>query len=86
MHDPAGVAAQYDLTDVTLDTLSTQLPPSQAASLPPLRSHLLASPAYPSMVANFLRNLREGRAGVVQVIAVRGEQRAGGGPDDRSGW
>jgi hypothetical protein len=32
---------------------------------------VLAGPEYPRMVETFLRNLREGRAGVVQAVAAR---------------
>jgi hypothetical protein len=32
---------------------------------------VLAGPEYPRMIETFLRNLREGRAGVVQAIAAR---------------
>lgn len=60
-----------DRTDVTLAAMSTPQPSDQNAPSRPLRSDVLAGPNYPSMVANFLRNLREGRAGVAQIIAVR---------------
>lgn len=61
-----------DKTDLTLEVMSAPQPSNQDTPPPPLRSHVLAGPAYPSMGATFLRNLRERRAGVVQVIAVRG--------------
>ncbi len=38
---------------------------------PPPPTFVLAGPEYPRMVETFLRNLRVGRAGVVQVIAAR---------------
>lgn len=60
-----------DKTAVTL--VGPPAPPvgDAGAAPPPLGSSVLAGPEYPRMVETFLRNLREGRAGAVQVIAAR---------------
>jgi SAM-dependent methyltransferase len=70
------VAAGFDILsweDKTAVTLAgPPAPVGDAGMAPsPLGSFVLAGPEYPRMVETFLRNLREGRAGVVQVIAVR---------------
>lgn len=57
--------AWEDKTAVTL-----QGPPPSSPH-PALGSFVLAGPDYPNAVQNFLRNLREGRAGVIQAIVTR---------------
>ena len=60
-----------DKTAVTLVGPSAPPVGDAGAAPPPLGSSVLAGPEYPRMFETFLRNLREGRAGVVQVIAAR---------------
>jgi len=65
------VVAWEDKTRVTL----AAVPPPQAggaeAAPSPLGSFVLAGPEYLRMVETFRRNLREGRASVVQAIVAR---------------
>ena len=42
-------------------------------ALPPLGLHVVMGPEFPTMAANLARNLKEGRAGLVQVIVEKPE-------------
>jgi len=59
-----------DTTRVTLAAMSPSSAGDKQAA-PLLGAFVLAGPEYPRMVTTFLRNVREGRAGVVQAIATR---------------
>ena len=58
-----------DKTDITRAAMVARRPEDEQSL--PLSSDVLAGPAYPVRVANFHRNLQEGRAGVVLVVAAR---------------
>jgi SAM-dependent methyltransferase len=64
------VLSWEDKTTVTL--AGPPAAPTRAPAAPPaLGSFVLAGPGYPHAAETFPRNLREGRAGVVQVVATR---------------
>ncbi len=65
------VVAWEDKTRVTLAAMSPSQAGAEEAAPPPLGPFVLAGPEYPRMVETFLRNLREGRAGVVQLVVAR---------------
>ncbi len=65
------VVAWEDKTCITLAAVPPSPAGDEEAAPPPLGSFVLAGPAYPRAVETFLRNLREGRAGVVQAIVAR---------------
>lgn len=64
------IVAWDDKTAVTMAG-PPALPAGSPAAPSALNSSVVAGPAYPRAVETFVRNLREGRAGVVQVIAAR---------------
>ncbi len=65
------VVAWEDKTGVTLAAMTPLQVGEKKPAPPPLGTFVLAGPEYPHMVETFLRNVREGRAGVVQAIATR---------------
>jgi len=65
------IVSWEDKTAVTLAGPPTPPVAVAGSTPPPPPTFVLAGPEYPRMVQTFLVNLREGRAGVVQVIAAR---------------
>jgi SAM-dependent methyltransferase len=65
------IVSWEDTTDVTLAAMGAPRGGDTGGAPRVSWTVVLAGPEYPRMVETFLRNLREGRAGVVQAVAAR---------------